>query len=114
MNIDGGDEDVRKLNSFLIDPFGIAHHVVLRRMTLQRSNAMITKRFVLAASMMVLVTGQAYAGTTISDKRYWPSEASSADQNAVKGSENAFDSMEMPRGIEAPGPSYHGGPKESY
>jgi hypothetical protein len=75
---------------------------------------MITKRFVLAASMMVLVTGQAYAGTTISDKRYWPSEASSADQNAVKGSENAFDSMEMPRGIEAPGPSYRGGPKESY
>jgi len=79
-------------------------------MTQQRSNA--ARRFVLAASMMVLVTGQAYAGTTI--KRYWRSEASSADQNAVKGPETAFDSMEMPRGIEVPGPSYHGGPKESY
>jgi hypothetical protein len=75
---------------------------------------MITKRFVLAASMMVLVTGQAYAGTTISDKRYWPSEASSADQNAVIGPETALDSMEMPRGIEVPGPSYHGGLKENY
>jgi hypothetical protein len=75
---------------------------------------MITKRFVLAASMMVLVTGQAYAGTTISDKRYWPSEASSADQNAVIGPETTPDSMEMPRGIEVPGPFHHGGPKESY
>ncbi len=74
---------------------------------------MITKRFVLVASMMVLVMGQAHAGTTISDKRYWPSEASSAEQNAVKGPKKAFDSMEMPQGIEAPGPSYHGGPKES-
>lgn len=28
VNIDGGDEDVRKLNSFLIDPVGIAHDMV--------------------------------------------------------------------------------------
>ena len=67
---------------------------------------MITKRFVLAASMMVLVAGQAYAGTTISDERYWRSEASSADQNAVKGPETTFDAMAMP--------PYHGGPKENY
>jgi hypothetical protein len=80
-------------------------------MTQQRSNAVITKRFVLAASMMVLVAGQAYAGTTISDERYW---RSAADQNAVKGPETTFDAMEMPRGIEVPGPSYHGGPKENY
>ena len=77
---------------------------------------MITKRFILATSMIVFVaiSGQAYAGTTISDKRYWPSEASSADQNTVGRPENAFDSVEMPRGTEAPRPSYHGGPKESY
>jgi len=42
-----------------------------------RSRAMNTKRFVLATSTMVFVamSAQAYAGTTISDKRYWPSEA---------------------------------------
>jgi hypothetical protein len=65
----------------------------------QRSNAVITKHFVLAASMMV------------SDERYW---RSAADQNAVKGPETTFDATEMPRGIEVPGPSYHGGPKENY
>ena len=77
---------------------------------------MITKRFILATSMIVFVaiSGQAYAGTTISDKRYWPSEVSSANQNAVQRPENAFDSAETPRRIAAPGPSYRGGPKESY
>jgi hypothetical protein len=77
---------------------------------------MITKRFVLATSMMVFVamSGQAYAGTTISDKRYWPSEVSSADQNAAHRPENAFDSVETPRGIEATGQSYQGGPKGNY
>ncbi|MDB5609420.1 MAG: hypothetical protein JWP25_6320 [Bradyrhizobium sp.] len=77
---------------------------------------MITKRFVLATSMMmfVVMSGQAYAGTTISDKRYWPSEASSANQNAVQRPENASDSAETPRGIEAIGQSYQGGPKGNY
>jgi hypothetical protein len=28
VNSDGGDEDVRKLNSFLIDPVGMAHDMV--------------------------------------------------------------------------------------
>jgi hypothetical protein len=75
---------------------------------------MTTKRFVLATSMAVFVvmSGQAYAGTTISDERYWPSEVSSADQNAIQRPENAFNSAETPRGTE--GRSYHGGPKESY
>jgi hypothetical protein len=54
------------------------------------------------------------AGTTIPDERYWRSEAGSADQNAVKGPETAIDSMEMPRGIEVPGPSCHDGPRENY
>jgi hypothetical protein len=82
-------------------------------MTQQRSEAMITKRFVVAASMMAFIamSGQAYAGTTISDKRYWPSENSAADQNAVQRPENAFDSAEKPRGIEVTGRSYNGGPK---
>jgi hypothetical protein len=77
---------------------------------------MITKRFVLATSMMlfVAVAGQAYAGTTISDKRYWPSEVNSADQTTVQRPENAFDSADTPRGIEATGKSYQGGPKSDY
>jgi hypothetical protein len=76
---------------------------------------MITKRFVLATSMMVFValSGQAYAGTTISDKRYWPSEMSSADQDAVQRAENAFDSAATPPAIETTGRSYRGGPKEN-
>jgi hypothetical protein len=77
---------------------------------------MITKRFVLATSLMlfVAISGQAYAGTTISDKRYWPSEASSVDQDAVQRAEPAFDSAETPRAIEATGQSYQGGPKQNY
>jgi len=77
---------------------------------------MTTKRFVLATSMMVFVamSGQAYAGTTISDKRYWPSQVNSAGQNMVQRPENAFDSSQTPRGIEATGHRYHGGPKVNY
>jgi hypothetical protein len=71
------------------------------------------KHLVLAASMMVLVamSGQAYAGTTISDTRYWPSEASSAEQNPVQGAVNAFASAATPRANQAPDWSYQGGPK---
>jgi hypothetical protein len=77
---------------------------------------MITKRFVLATSMMLLLamSGQAYAGVTISDKRYWPSEASSADQSAVQRPENAVASAETPRAIETAGSFYEGGPKGNY
>src|SRR2546427_502233 len=88
------------------------------RMTQQRSEAMVTKRFVLAASMMVFIaiSGQAYAGATISDTRYWPS---SANQNTVQRAENAFDSnafylVETSRGIEAIPQPYQGGPKGNY
>jgi hypothetical protein len=118
ISIDGDDEDLRNLNDFLIDPAGMAHHLVPGRAsraweTEQRSKEMITKRFVLATSMMVLLatSGQAYAGVTISDTRYWPREATSADQSAVQRPENAFASAETPRAIETTGPVYQGGPK---
>lgn len=58
-----------KLNPFLIDPSGMAHHVVGERAPSVRKTpkekAMIAKRFVLAASMVVLVamSGHAYAGS---------------------------------------------------
>ena len=79
---------------------------------------MITKRFVLATSMTVFIamSGQAYAGTTISDTRYWPN---SAKQNTVQRAENAFDSnafysSETSRGIEITSQAYQGGPKRNY
>jgi hypothetical protein len=76
---------------------------------------MTTKRFVQAAAVMVFIamSGQAYAGTTISDTRYWPSEVSSADQNAVQRAENAFDLVATPQAIVATVRSYQGGPKGS-
>jgi len=77
---------------------------------------MNTKHLVLATSMMVLVamSGQAYAGTTISDTRYWPSEASSVEQHPGQRAENAFASIETPRASQAPERSYQGGPKVNY
>jgi hypothetical protein len=77
---------------------------------------MNTKHLVLATSMMVFVamSGQAYAGTTISDTRYWPSAASSVEQNPVQRAENAFASLEAPRASQAPERSYQGGPKVNY
>ena len=74
---------------------------------------MITKHFVLATSrvLFVAISGQAYAGTTISDTRYWPSEASSAHQVAVPRAERAFDLAKTPPAIESSEQSYQGGPK---
>ena len=77
---------------------------------------MTTKRFVVATSMMMLVamSGQAFAGATISDKRYWPSEATLTYQNDVQRPENAYGSAETPQKIEATEQSYQGGPKGNY
>jgi hypothetical protein len=74
---------------------------------------MIAKRFVLATSIMVFVamSGQAVAGVTISDERYWPNEVNSADLNAVHRAENGAYSAMMLQGIEASRQSYRGGPK---
>jgi hypothetical protein len=74
---------------------------------------MIKKRLVLATSAMVFlaIAGQAYAGTTISDTRYWPSEVRSANQSAVQRAENVFDAVQTPRGIEFTRQAYQGGPK---
>jgi hypothetical protein len=82
--------------------------------TQQRSKTMNKKHLVLATSMMVLVamSGQAYAGTTISDTRYWPSEATSAEQSPVQRA-NAFASVTTPPTNQAPDWSYQGGPKAS-
>ena len=71
----------------------------------------MTKPLILATSMMALValSSQAYAGTTISDKRYWPNEARPSSQTVVSRPENAFDAMAQ--STQTVGPHYHGGPK---
>jgi hypothetical protein len=81
---------------------------------------MIKKRLVFATSMMAFLAmaGHAYAGTTISDARYWPSEVrssevSSIDQTAAHRAENAFDSVETLRAPVPARQSYQGGPKGS-
>jgi hypothetical protein len=109
-DIDDDDVSSRALNANLIDLAVTAHHLADKP---TRSKAMSTKRFVQAAAVTVLIaiSGQAYAGTTISDTRYWPSEASSTGQNAVQRPENAFYSAERPQALAATATSYQGGPK---
>jgi len=55
--------------------------------------------------VLLAMSGRAYAGATISDTRYWPSEASSADQSAVQRPENAFASAEPREQSKLPGQS---------
>jgi hypothetical protein len=77
------------------------------------TKAMNTKHFVVATAIMMLVamSGQAYAGITISDKRYWPSGVSSVHRNVVQRPENAFASTKTPAGFAAIDRPYEGGPK---
>jgi hypothetical protein len=73
-----------------------------------------TKSLVLATSMIALIaiSGEAYAGATISDKRYWPSEARLSSQTVVRQPENAFGAVGAPS-IETAGRRYSGGPKSN-
>jgi hypothetical protein len=75
---------------------------------------MITKALVLATSMIALVaiSGQASAGVTISDKRYWPSEART--QTGVAHPSKAIGSSMPQISIVDNGHRYHGGPKSSH
>lgn len=77
---------------------------------------MISKRLVLATAVtaFVAMAGQAYAGTTVSDVQYWPSEANSADQNPMRRAENGFDSVGAARAYQVPERPYQGGPKIDY
>jgi hypothetical protein len=72
---------------------------------------LITKPLILATSMMTLVaiSGHAYAGTAISDKRYWPSEAMLSSQTVVRQPESAFGSA-MAQFTGTVGHRYRGGP----
>jgi hypothetical protein len=75
---------------------------------------LITKPLILATSMVALaaLSSQAYAGATISDRRYWPSEARLSSQTVVRQPENAFDAAVAPF-IQTVGRRYSGGPKSA-
>jgi hypothetical protein len=75
---------------------------------------LMTRPLVLATSLMALVaiSGQAHAGTTISDKRYWPREARLSSETVVRQPENAFGSAMVPS-AETAGRRYSGGPKSA-
>jgi hypothetical protein len=74
----------------------------------------ITKPLILATSVMALVaiSGSAYAGATISDKRYWPSEARLSSQTVVQRPQSAFGAA-MAQFTETVGRRYSGGPKSA-
>jgi hypothetical protein len=76
---------------------------------------LITKPLILAASMMglVAISGHAYAGTTVSDKRYWPGEVRLSSQTVVRQPENALGSV-MARSTGTVARRYSGGPKSNY
>ncbi len=77
---------------------------------------MATKHLVLATSMLIFtaISGQAFAGATISDRRYWPDETRASSVNVTPSAENAFDSMTPKQAIEHEGRAYEGGPKSDY
>jgi hypothetical protein len=72
---------------------------------------MIAKSFVLAASMLALVTisGQALAGTQIPNKRHSLNAAQSPSAGAVQQPETAFDMLTPPQ--TSGQHRYQGGPK---
>jgi hypothetical protein len=79
---------------------------------------MITKRFAAAlpAIVFIAMSGQAYAGATISDKRYWPDEVGPSSQYTVQPSDSDFGwamPSASPQAIEPDEQRYHGGPKSS-
>jgi hypothetical protein len=81
----------------------------------QGETILITKPLILATSIMALValSSHAYAGATVSDKRYWPSEARLSSQTVVRQPESAFDAAGA-QFTQTAGRRYGGGPKSSY
>jgi hypothetical protein len=76
---------------------------------------MTTKRIVLltAAVMFTAISGQAFAGETISDTRYWPSNIHASSETTVARPENALASMQQQKPTDQEH-RYNGGPKSEY
>ena len=89
---------------------------------------MLTKRFLTISLLLPLVaiSATAYAGSTITDKSYWPSAARPAVQSAAStahsGPRDAFASSSMTAPLQRAADAieganvwrYHGGPKSSF
>jgi hypothetical protein len=91
-----------------------AHLSAMQRHARKGETIVIAKPLILATSMMALVaiSGHAYAGTTISDKRYWPSEAR-LSQTVVRQPESGFGAA-MAQFTETVGHRHGGSPKYAY
>ncbi len=85
---------------------------------------MMTKRLALAASVLIFtaISGQAFAGETMSDQRYWPEETHASTVTTIPSASNAFarmspdeqQAMEPQQATDHPQYTYHGGPKSDY
>ena len=81
---------------------------------------MLTKSL-LAISLLAALSASAQAGSTISDRSYWPNEARRATQSGAAISQGspysalAYDRGSLQRAtgptVSASGPRYQGGPK---
>ena len=81
------------------------------------------KKHLLEISLLVAMSATAHAGSTITDKSYWPNEARQSAQTRAVGSQSdlnsalAYDRAEQPlRPVLNPNdvgssPRYQGGPK---
>jgi hypothetical protein len=80
----------------------------------QQGNRTMMKNFALAASMTMLVaiSGQAFAATDAPSARYWPEAAGHSDQRALNAF-NAFDPWMATQTDETDAHRYHGGPKSN-
>jgi hypothetical protein len=74
---------------------------------------MVKKCVIVAVFTMAIVSISelAHAGATISDKRYWPSEARPPSQTAARQPKDAFGSEISPPKTTPVGRRYYGGPK---
>lgn len=78
---------------------------------------MTTKRLLLSASLaFAVISSPAFAGTTISDQRYWPDEAHATAMSAAVLPLNAFDSAAAPQAPQRTEQShrYEGGPRSIF
>lgn len=80
---------------------------------------MLTKSF-LAIATLAALSASAQAGSTISDRSYWPNEARRSSSNSTASQTNPYSAFAYDRGLSRPasttvggglGPRYYGGPK---
>jgi hypothetical protein len=74
----------------------------------------MTKNLALAASitMLIAISGQAFADTASPNARYWSNASDTSDQQVIKAF-NAFDPAIAGQTAEPNAYRYHGGPKSN-